>query len=354
VIIAAAFALTALVQSDSTRADTAQRSRTTALPIVSYSEVTGVQFGATLFRGFRVGNAPDTRPSSVSMYAALTTKDHAKAYLQLDRWSADNSTRSRARVEYISYPLPYFGLGRSTPDSAEEWYSTGVSTVQFFVDRAWRSSIYAHGGIRYVRSRLRDFDAGGLFEQELVPGGAGSEVLATSLGLVFDSRNDVGAPRAGTYARIVPSVAAKVLGGDAAYRRLTVDARRYDALGAHVVAFQLQYDGLAGAAPFDLLPMIGADTALRGYPRGRFRDQHAFTTQAEFRSAVWRRFGAVAFAGAGTVAPQLSALTSGAWYPTFGAGARYVLSPRYRTIVRADFAVGRSTFGIHLGIGEAF
>lgn len=353
-ITPAAFLLLALVQSDSVPTDTAQGSRTTALPIVSYSAVTGVQYGGTLFRGFRVGNAGETRPSSLSLYAALTTKDYAKTYVQLDRWSADNTTRSRSRMEYISYPLPFFGLGRSTPDSAEEWYSSGVTTAHFFVDRAWRPSLYLHGGVRYVHSRLRELDTGGLLDGGAIPGASGSDVFATSLGLVIDSRNDVGAPRSGTFARIVPSFAARMLGGDASYRRLTIDARRYDALGSQVLAFQVQYDGLSGTAPFDLMPMIGADTALRGYPRGRFRDQHAFTTQAEFRSAHWRRFGAVVFAGAGTVAPKLSEVASGAWYPTIGAGARYVLSPRYRTIVRADLAVGRSSFGIHLGIGEAF
>jgi outer membrane protein assembly factor BamA len=349
-----AFLLTALAQSDSTLPDTTQRSRTTILPVVSYSEVTGVQYGATLFRGFRVADRPDTRPSSVSLYGALTTKDHAKAYAQVDRWSADNATRSRARVEYISYPLPFFGIGRTTSDSAEEWYSSGVTTVQFFVDRAWRASVFLHGGLRYTRSRRREFEAGGLLEGDVIPGASGSDVITTSAGVVFDSRNDVGAPRAGIYARVIPSVAARVFGTDAAFRRLTIDARRYDALGAHAVAFQVQYDGIAGSAPFDLMPMIGADTAMRGYPRGRFRDQHAVTTQAELRSAPWRRFGAVLFAGAGTVAPRLADVTSGAWFPSAGAGLRFLLSPRYRTIVRADLAVGRGSFGVHLGIGEAF
>ena len=353
-IATTAFLLTAFVQSDSTPQDTTQRSRTTILPIVSYSEVTGVQYGATLFRGFRVADRPDTRPSSVSLYAALTTKDHAKAYAQLDRWSADNATRSRARVEYISYPLPFFGIGRTTADSAEEWYSSGVTTVQFFVDRAWRPSLFLHGGLRYTRSRLREFEAGGLLDGDVAPGATGSDVITTSAGVVFDSRNDVGAPRSGTYARVVPSVTARILGSDAAFRRLTIDLRRYRPLGSHVLAFQVQYDGIAGTAPFDLMPMIGADTAMRGYPRGRFRDQHAFTTQAEWRSTQWRRFGAGLFTGAGTVAPSVPDLWYGAWYPSAGAGVRYVLSPRYRTIVRADLAIGRGSFGIHLGIGEAF
>jgi outer membrane protein assembly factor BamA len=354
VIATTAFLLTALVQSDSTPQDTTQRSRTTVLPVVSYSETTGLQYGAALFRGFRVAERSGTRPSSVSLYAAFTAKKHAKAYAQLDRWSDDNATRSRARVEYMSYPFPFFGVGRSTPDSAEEWYSSGVTTGHFFVERQWRRSLFVHGGLRYTQSRLREFEAGGVLDQRAVPGATGSDVVAASFGIVVDSRNDVGAPSAGTYTRIIPAIASKVFDTDAAFRRLTVDARRYAPLGAHVLAVQIQYDGLNGTAPFDLMPMIGADTALRGYPRGRFRDQHAFTSQVELRSARWRRFGAVAFGGAGTVAPRLSEMTRGAWFPTFGAGARYLLSPRYRTIVRADLAVGRSSFGIHLGIGEAF
>lgn len=352
-ILTAAF-VTALVQAGSPPPDSTQQSRTTVLPVVSYSDVTGIQYGGTVFRGFRVGTAPGTRPSAVSLYAAATAKGHARGYAQLDRWAEGNSSRSRARVEYISYPLPFFGIGPSTADSAEEWYSSGVTTVQFFVDRAWRPSLFVHGGLRYVRSRMRELEAGGLLDQDPIPGANGSDVLVTSVGLVIDSRNDVGATRSGTYARVIPSLASRVLGADAAFRRLTIDARRFNPLGGHVLAYQVQYDGVDGTAPFDLMPMIGADTALRGYPRGRFRDRHAFTTQAELRLAHWRRVGAVFFGGAGTVAPHLSQLSSGRWFPSGGAGVRYVLSPRYRTIVRTDLAFGRGSFGINFGIGEAF
>jgi outer membrane protein assembly factor BamA len=354
VIATALFLVSAIVQSDSAPRDSTPRSRTTALPIVSYSDVTGVQYGGTVYRGFRVGELSDTRPSSVALYAARTAKKHTKAYVQLDRWSADNTTRSRARIEYISYPLPFYGIGRTTPDSAEEWYSSGVTNVQVSVDRAWRPSLFLHAGLRYTRSRLREQKPGGLLDGGAIPGAPESEVMTTALGLVVDTRNDVGAAHAGSYVRIVPSVAARLFGTDATFRRLTIDARRYRSLGTYVIAFQVQYDGLRGTAPYDLMPMIGSDTALRGYPRGRFRDQHAFTTQAELRSAPWRRFGAVVFTGAGTVAPRASTLTTGAWYPSAGVGVRYLLSPRYRTIVRSDLALGRGSFGIHLGIGEAF
>ena len=346
---------TPVAADSATAASAAPRSRTTALPVVSYSDVTGLQYGAVIFVGFRVRGDSLTRPSSFSSYAAGTAKGHARTYLQLDRWSAGNSSRQRIRLEYLSYPLPFFGLGPDTPDSAEEWYSSGVSTVQLFTEREWRKPLYVHAGVRYVHSRLRELETPGVLQEGAVAGSSGSDVLTTELGLVIDSRDNVGATRTGTYARLVPSVATRVLGADFSFRRVTLDARRYQALATrHVLALQLQYDAVAGTVPFDQMPMIGADTAMRGYPRGRFRDRHAMTAQAEVRSAYWRRIGAVAFAGAGTVAPAFSKLGAQTWYPSVGAGVRYVLRPRQRTTARADLAFGRGTLGISVGIGEAF
>jgi len=344
-----------LVQGATAPVDSALRARLTALPVLSYSDVTGLQYGATAFLGFRVGTDSLTRASSLAAYAATTAKGHAKTYLQLDRWSSGNSARWRVRLEYLSYPLPFFGIGAGAPDSAEEWYSSGVTTAYLFTQRELRTSTYLHTGVRYVSSRLREAEPDGVLEQGSISGSSGSKVLSTELGLVIDSRDNPGATRKGMYTRIIPSLAIRTLDADHAFRRLTVDARRYRTIGTStVMAFQLQYDGVWGTAPFDQMPMLGADTAMRGYARGRYRDQQALTTQAEIRSPYRRRIGAVAFAGAGTVAPQLSALGLETWYPSIGVGLRYVIVPRDRTVARVDFGIGRGSFGISLGIGEAF
>ncbi len=354
-LFSAGLLLSAALAQDATPAvDSAPRSRVTALPVVSYSDVTGLQYGATVFRSFRVGSDTLTRASSLSAYASRTAKDHDKVYVQLDRWSGRNAARFRIRAEHISYPLPFFGIGPNSPKDAEEWYSSGVSTAQVFMQRLVTHAMYLHAGVRYVRSRLRESETGGMLEQAVIAGSSGSDVLASELGLVIDSRDNVGAPRTGTYARVIPSIASRSFGSDFAFRRLALDARRYHALGKHVVALQMQYDGVAGSTPFDLMPMIGADTAMRGYARGRFRDRHAFTAQGELRTAYWRRIGLVTFAGAGTVAPRFSAISEGPWFPSVGVGLRYALVPKDRTNARLDLGIGRGTFGISVGIGEAF
>lgn len=341
------------VQDRPATADSAPPSRTTALPLVSYSDVTGLQYGATVFRAFRVGPDARTRPSSASAYLARTARGHAKAYLQLDRWSPGNGTRSRLRVEHISYPLPYFGVGAGAPDDAEEWYSSGVTTVQAFSERLVRPKTLVHAGLRHVRARSHDVEPGGALASGTPVGSSGSAVTTLTLGVVLDSRDNIGAPRNGSWVRVLPSITGP--GSDVAFRRFTVDARRYRGLArGYLAAFQLQYDGIDGIAPFDQLPMIGADSAMRGYARGRYRDQHAMTTQLEVRTPHWRRVGAVIFAGAGTVAPSLSRFSSVRWFPTLGTGARYVLSPRERTVIRVDAGIGRGSAGISVGIGEAF
>jgi hypothetical protein len=357
VLLAAGVLLPALLIQDTLppAVDSAPRPRLTALPVVSYSDVTGLQYGATALLGFRMGTDSTTRASSLSAYASRTAKGHTKVYAQYDAWSDGNRARNRVRAEYMSYPLPYFGIGAGSPEDDEEWYSSGVTTVQLFTQRLVTRSAYVHAGTRYVRSRLRENEASGLLAGGLLPGGSGSDVLTGELGLVIDSRDRVGATSAGTWVRVIPSLASKTAGSDFTFRRLTIDARRYRPLGSGwVFAGQAQYDGITGTVPFDLMPMIGADTAMRGYARGRFRDQHAFTAQGELRSAYWRRIGLVTFAGAGTVAPRFSTLSGGPWFPSVGVGLRYALVPKDRTNARLDLGIGRGSFGISLGIGEAF
>ena len=359
-MISVALLVSAALVQGATPPDSTPRPKTTVLPVVSYSEVTGFQYGAMVLRGYRASADSSTRASSLSAYLAHTSKDYLKWYAQSDVWWGRGDSRHwRSRVEYISYPLPFYGIGGSAPDSAEEWYSSGVLTFHAFGQRAVRPSTYIHAGARYVRSHLREWEDGGLLASRAFegaqPGRPDISVVTAELGVVVDTRDNLVAPRAGTYARIIPSLASGWLGSEYAFRRLTVDWRSYGTLGRFTTAKQVQYDGVAGGVvPFDQLPMLGADTAMRGYPRGRYRDRHAITAQVEVRSPHWRRIGGVTFAGAGTVSHALTALDSESWFPTAGIGLRYVLLPKDRTVARVDFAIGRGSFGINLGIGEAF
>ena len=66
------------------------------------------------------------------------------------------------------------------------------------------------------------------------------------------------------------------------------------------------------------------------------------------------RFGVAAFAGAGTVAPTVSKLSSSTMLPTYGGGARWLLLPKQRTTVRVDYARGKSSSGFYVAFNEPF
>jgi len=62
---------------------------------------------------------------------------------------------------------------------------------------------------------------------------------------------------------------------------------------------------------------------MRGYFRGRYRDNHYFATQLEYRVRVWWRFGLVGFAGVGEVARDISKFEINKIKYSVGGGIRF-------------------------------
>jgi outer membrane translocation and assembly module TamA len=125
---------------------------------------------------------------------------------------------------------------------------------------------------------------------------------------------------------------------------------------SHVLALRALGNGIGGDPPFDILPQLGGDALLRGYYQGRFRDRDLLAFQAEYRAPVWWKLGAVAFASAGQVAPDLGGLRVDAFHPAAGFGFRFLIQEAEGVRIRADFAWGFDveSSGFYINIGEAF
>ena len=109
-----------------------------------------------------------------------------------------------------------------------------------------------------------------------------------------------------------------------------------------------------GDVPFYSLPTIGKGPDLRGYEYGQFQDKTLLAVQAEYRLELTKRFGVVAFAGVGEVAPELSDYSFDDLLPSVGAGLRYVLAEKNHVALRLDFAWGDEGFAYYFTVGEAF
>lgn len=145
------------------------------------------------------------------------------------------------------------------------------------------------------------------------------------------------------------------LGSDNAYNKANFTVNHYvDVSERTVVAFRGSLCAASKDAPFFDLCLFGSSSNLRGYANGQFRDRASWAVQTEWRRRLGGKFGVVAFAGIGGVAPGIGSIGQSTILPAAGGGIRYEVSSEYRVNVRLDAAVGRDSSAIHLSLGEAF
>ncbi len=173
--------------------------------------------------------------------------------------------------------------------------------------------------------------------------------------LNYDTRDNEFDAQHGTYGHFVAQFANSSIGSTETFQSYHGSANQY--IPVHhdqVVALRLFGCGVSGDVPVWQLCQFGDGADLRGYEAGRYRDRALVAGQGEWRTHVWRRFGAVAFAGVGEVAPAMSALNSSNLLASVGVGARYLAAHNPRINIGADYAWGKNGGAFYLRLGEAY
>lgn len=352
--IAAALVSSAL--DAQTAADSAGRRRIQPLPAIGSSPESGLQLGATVLAVWTQPAAQRARPTLLQASVLRSAKSQSRVSVDAERWSADNARRLALNLVWQKFPLPYYGIGDTASESAEQIYTPRGIEVGVSVQQRVRGSWYATAGVRHVDQSIQPDTIGDL-RLGLLPGSQGARVSEAIVGLIADSRDHILAPTDGNLITLNVSRAARGALSDFGYTRWRVDARRYQSLsGDHVLAGQVLMLGVQGTAPFDQLALVGGNDIMRGYARGRYRDRWMLAAQTEYRTPVSRRMGAVVFAGAGVVAPSAGDLFADrVLLPSYGVGGRFQLDARQRSAVRVDYGRGRDgASGLYIGFNQAF
>jgi hypothetical protein len=186
----------------------------------------------------------------------------------------------------------------------------------------------------------------------------GSFSLTTqSIGPVanYDTRDRQFSPHRGWNIEFTSAFARKQSSQGESYQTYALAFNHFQELGSKgVLAARVTFCNASGGTPFFDLCMYGTNSDLRGYDAGRYRDHFMTTGQVEYRRALTARFGAVAFVGAGAVAPDLQSLGSSTLLPGAGVGLRYLAAPVQGVTVSADYAWGRGSQGLYIYVGDAF
>ncbi len=180
-----------------------------------------------------------------------------------------------------------------------------------------------------------------------------ANIAALGLHVQRDSRDSQFYPTRGSLLDVEAQFFDNAFGSDFTFQAYEVRYNKYVSLATnHVVALRGFGRFTSGRVPFFALCSFGTGGDLRGYTPGRYRDKMMLAAQAEYRWRMTERFGVVAFAGIGGVAPAIDEF--GTLLPSGGVGARYVLAKKNNVSLRFDAAWGKNEHALYFGIGEAF
>ncbi len=256
------------------------------------------------------------------------------------------------------FPDRFWGLGNTTPSSNLETYAISQVDIYPQLFRKIYANFFVGAGYEYQDVYEFDYNTNGqsLFDGENITGRRGGHISGTSFMLTWDNRNNAFSPSRGFYAQYLIGSYQNFLGSNFNFTLQNWDVRKYFPLKKErVLAIQFNMIITIGNVPIRNMSNIGSNSYMRGYYEGRYTDQDVIAIQMEYRTPLWKRMGAVAFAGTGKVSPRFFDLIGFRnLKPSVGVGLRFALRPREKLNLRMDAGFGNHSQGTYINMGEAF
>ena len=332
------------------------RSGWAALPLIAYSPETELNLGGFGAHFFRLGDAPaSSRPSTLAAVAIYTTRDQIILELIPELYWDSEKWHIWSKLDYRYYPNSFWGVGNHMPDSDKENYTENTPRWQCWLRRMIVWSLYLEARVDAQYMAIADTEPEGLLDTKSVPGASGGRALGLGGALGWDSRDDAIVPHEGAFYELSLMGWNRAFLSEYDFSEVRLNLRQFiPVTRTHVLALQLYGQFLSGEAPFYKMAMVGGQRILRGYYEGRYLDNDLLAAQAEYRLPIWWRISAVAFAAVGDVSDNLSNFSFDRLKWGVGAGGRLMLNPNERLNLRADFALAPDSWGLYVGIAEAF
>jgi len=341
----------AAIKTDSTQpgllSDTAtpkkKKFSLTGIPILTYSGPFGSITGFNTSAFFHIGNKHDTiSPASQLGLGGGGNQDYTwfgalftQLYLNEDRW------RITAGLGVGNLNYQYYETVMGSEDGGFVNYS---SMSRFFFAKVMRKvhGRFYMGGFVSMKHSKTKFPEYSDSTMDIDANGFGPSIL-------FDSRNNIYAPKKGWQAASDYTINPSWTGSDSNFSTLRSYANWYLSLGAKtVLASRISATVGIGAVPFTGQHTVGGRD-IRGYSDGKYRGDQVYAIQTELRWNFYRRWGGVVFTGvAFTEKPYSGAL------PAAGIGIRFLAIRAQHINIGVDGALGKGDTGIYFRINEAF
>ena len=326
-------------------------------PVIAKSIETGWSFGTAGALTFRLSHKDTlSRTSNLQLLLLYSTKKQLVTAINGAQYFDKEKYVLNEQFSFSSFPDKFWGLGKNTPDSAEEAYKFNQYYVYLHLLRKVAPGFFV--GLLFETQRVWDVEhtAGGLFDKQNVLGRTGYHVAGLGSSLTYDKRNNAFAPDKGVFFQLSFNHFDKFWGSQYNYTNVVLDLRKYIPLfHSSVLAVQLYSFNNTGEVPIRSLASFGGASRMRGYYDGRYKDLNQLILQTEYRFPVYKRFGAVLFGGGGNVGRTATDYSLSELKFSYGAGLRFALDKKEKLNLRVDYGIGQGkNSGFYLQLGEAF
>ena len=329
-------------------------------PVLGYQPETNFTFGAVSFIVYDKNpqNEAYYRPSTISPYFLYTLNNQMLLAIDFDLYFK-NGYFLDIKPRFYKFPDFFYGIGNSNVIADEEIYTNKFVRLDGRFMKFVNHKLSAGLKFDFQNNKLYDFDEDGKLIHEDISGTEGG--LNSGLGptALLDTRDNILYPASGIFAKFEINFYSSAFGGDFNYTHFVLDFRKYISVKneKNILAFQAAANFTSGDdIPFYKLQKVGGNSRLRGIENANlYIDKQSFWMQAEYRRKLFWRFGGVAFAGFGDVAPGLDKFVFNELKYVLGLGGRFQAMKDEKLNVRLDAGIGRGgQYGIYLSIKEAF
>ncbi|MEZ9320305.1 BamA/TamA family outer membrane protein [Vibrio sp. 10N.286.51.E5] len=301
------------------------------------------------------GADESTQPSSLVVNSFVSQNKSYGVSIENMTYFDQGKQRLLLDVDLHNEASVYYGKGITAGDKDSNKHE--FDEVLYSFKPTWMTALGPHyylgvgGDITYAKAEklenvVNDSSSTPFYE---LPSGTSAGVVLSS---VYDSR-DYRLNASDGWLFQLDAGLYQNFESDKTYSLYDLDVANYINLNPvpGLVAWQVQGLFSEGDVPWYAMPDLGGSSAMRGYIKGRYRDEHMLMGQVEYRLPIVQRLGMVFWGAAGSVAPSVSKLNDDI-LTSVGTGFRFRIKDKIN--LRADVGVGQNETAFYLNVNEVF
>ncbi len=336
--------------------ESASKSRFYPLPVFYYLPSSGYSFGAAfIYYDKSKGTNNEQFPNVIGGYCSYSTKKLIQSGLKINRYFSKNKYKLDIEGNYFRTPDIFWSINPNTNLKESEYVTYDQYRIKADFLVTLNDKIYLGPFLWYEKFVLADYNPNGLIVNGGLLGSLGITNVGAGMEINYDGRDSLFFPTKGIYTDMKGTFFLESLYSDVNFFRMDFDFRYYFNFRQNqVLAFHTLFNCTVGDVPIQMLPRLGSQQMMRGYPTGKYYDKNLLAFQAEYRFPIIWRFSASVFEAVGLVFPKFSKIKVNELKNAGGVGLRCKVDKDQHINIRFDVANSCEGTFVYFTFLEAF